>query len=96
MRDAGRRVPLLDSRPDIMGFEWLWEAFVALNSCRAAGMTVGEIPWTAVQRYAEVARMDEEETWMLHGVIRHMDMVFLKHHSEQHKAHGPSPHARHS
>ena len=61
------------------GFVWLWEAFNALSSCRAIGMSVGPIPWTAIQQYADVHGFTEDETYMLHNVVRHADDIFLKH-----------------
>jgi hypothetical protein len=85
MADAGMHVPAIEQRPSLSGFEWLWEAFVELSSCRQTGMGVGAIPWTAVQRYVEVMRYTSEEAWLAHGVVRHLDDVFIKHHAEQQK-----------
>jgi len=76
-------VPALEGRPNTTGFEWLWEAFVVLSSCRQSGMGIGPIPWTAIQRYAEVHGFDEEETWLVHGVTRHLDDIFIRHHNEK-------------
>ena len=78
MLDAGRAVPALEDRPTATGFVWLWEAFIDLGTCRQVGMAAGPIPWTAIQRYAEVNRFGEDETWMLHGVVRHLDSLWLK------------------
>lgn len=76
-------MPAIRNRPSITGYEWLWEAYLDLSTCRAIGMGAGPIPWTAVQRYAEVDQLGTEETRMLHGVIRHMDDVWLKHYNEK-------------
>ena len=75
MRDAGMDVPTLDRRTSVTGLEWLWAAFYDLTSCRSIGMEAGPIPWTAIQHYAEAHRLDEEETYTLHAVVRHMDEV---------------------
>jgi hypothetical protein len=83
MFDAGMKVPAIEHRPTLIGYEWLWEAFLDLNTCRQNGMGVGSIPWTAVQKYAEVMRFDDEETWVLHGVIKHLDELFIKHHTDK-------------
>ena len=79
MAAAGMEVPALDNRPVTIGLNWLWEAFMDLTTCRPIGMGVGPIPWTAIQTYAESERLDPEETWTLHQVIRHMDQVYLEH-----------------
>lgn len=85
MADAGRDVPLLDQRASLVGYWWLWEAFHSLTTCRMIGMSYGPIPWTAVQHYAEAERMSNEETYMLHAVIRHMDAKFLAFQDEKSK-----------
>lgn len=83
MHAAGKQVPAIERRPTLTGWGWLWEAFWTLNTCRPIGMTVGPIPWTAVQRYAEVEGLGLEETDMLHQTIRHMDEALLAHHREK-------------
>ena len=85
MAAAGMHVPALEARPSIVGYRWLWEAFNALDSCRVNAMSVGRIPWTAVQQYAEAHKLDEEETWTLHEVIQHLDSLFISHHAEKQK-----------
>ncbi|MFN2199972.1 MAG: hypothetical protein ACK2UO_02140 [Caldilineaceae bacterium] len=79
MAAAGMIVPAIESRPSLVGFGWLWEAYQALSTCRAIGMSVGPIPWSAVQLYADAHRLSEEEAWLLHRVVRHMDEVYLDH-----------------
>ena len=85
MADAGRDVPLLEQRTSLTGYWWLWEAFHALTTCRMIGMSYGPIPWTAIQQYAEAERMTDEETYMLHAVIRSMDGRFLHYQDEKSK-----------
>jgi len=79
MAAAGMDVPALDKRPVMIGLSWLWEAFMDLTTCRAIGMSIGPIPWTAIQTYAESERLTPEETWTLHQVTRHLDHVYLEH-----------------
>lgn len=83
MQDAGMEIPALDNRPSITGFEWLWEAFLELNTCRETGMGIGSIPWTASQNYAEALRMNDEEAWLMHKVVRHLDGLFVDHYSKK-------------
>lgn len=77
MADAGMPVPAIENRPSVIGFEWLWEAFVVLGSCRVNGFELGSIPWTAVEMYAHSLMLDEEEKWLLHGVVSYLDQVFI-------------------
>jgi hypothetical protein len=79
MADAGRVVPALDDAPNIVGFEWLWEAFHQLATERVNGFSVGVIPWSSVQYWAQVNRLSEDETYVLHEVIRHLDQIFIDH-----------------
>lgn len=82
MHDAGKDVPAIRDRPNPVGYEWLWQAFNDLNTCRTYGMGPGPIPWTAIEQYAQSHRMDVEDTWMLHRVIRHLDSVWLECHAK--------------
>lgn len=83
MHDAGKVVPAIRDRPSPRGFEWLWQAFTDLNSCRAYGMSPGPIPWTAIQQYAESNSMGVDDTWLLHRVIRAVDNVWLDQRTQQ-------------
>ena len=86
MYDAGKTVPAIENRPSLTGWGWLWDAFWELNTCRSIGMAAGPIPWTAVQRYAEVEELHREEAYLLHQVIRYLDDKLLAHQREQVKA----------
>jgi hypothetical protein len=55
------------------GNEWLWDAFVTLNTCRSSGMDAGQIPWTAADRYAERHDIDLSLLW---AVIHKTDTAF--------------------
>lgn len=79
------------NRPSLLGYEWLWAAFVALGSCRQIGMGLGPIPWTATQRYAEVMRLSTDEAFLLHWVIPVVDAVLLEH--QHQKTEKPRPKA---
>lgn len=83
MKRAGKDVPALDRRPVIIGYEWLWEGFHDLSTCRAGGMGLMPIPWLATQRYAEVMGLDADETFLLHTVVRAMDSKYREHAHKQ-------------
>jgi hypothetical protein len=85
MQDAGMEVPALERRQSITGYEWLWDAYWELDTCRQTGMSVGPIPWTAIQQYAEAEMLNADETYMLHTVIRSMDKKFKAYLDEQTK-----------
>lgn len=85
MRDAGKDVPALDRRKAIVGYQWLWQAFHDLTTCRAGGMGIYPIPWTATQRYAEVTQLSRHDTYLLHVVIKAMDEKYREHCAKQEK-----------
>lgn len=61
-----------------MGLEFYFRAFIDLTTCRGSGWTVGPIPWSEVQAYADAYDLDEEEADTLHYHIAQMDAAFLK------------------
>lgn len=67
-------------------FEWVYEAFWDLTGSRQTGMTVGPIPFEAVDRYADRYRIDDFEEF--HRLIRAMDSAFLEHHNKKTARHG--------
>lgn len=69
--------------PEVIGFEWYWDAYSDLTTCRHVGMAEGAIPWTAIQHYAEAHRLGVEDTWMLHQVIRSVDSGQLNEKAEE-------------
>jgi len=70
-------VPWLE-RPHIEGRdEWYMEAFCDLSTCRAIGMDVGPIPWTAIVQYVEQEQI--EDGLAFKWVIRAMDGAYLGH-----------------
>ena len=49
------------------------EAWHDLGTCRAVGMAIGSIPWTAIVAWADFHELDREATMLLIRVIRHLD-----------------------
>lgn len=75
---AGKaRVKSLDDRPAVFpGNEWLFDAFMSLDTCRMVGMEAGPIPWTAADAYARRLRMDDDGMALLWGVIHRADTAY--------------------
>jgi hypothetical protein len=64
-----------------IGLELYYEAFWELGSCRAFGMSLGPIPWTAIQDYARAFDLDEKQREDLVYYVRVMDLEYLKFHA---------------
>jgi hypothetical protein len=65
---------ILDARPEIDDCaEDILRCWHDLESCRAIGMVVGPIPWTAVIEWARLHRLDRRATMLLADVIRYLD-----------------------
>jgi hypothetical protein len=73
---GGFPVPQLEERPSVTGFQWLWEAFIHLSSCRDIGMVAGPIPWTAIHTYAEYLELSKLDEYILSEVIMSLDAVW--------------------
>lgn len=55
-----------------------YDAFFELDSCRTYVETVPmQIPWTAIQMYADVNFESETIKFELHYIIRAMDRLFI-------------------
>lgn len=68
--------PWLD-KPTMKGRDaWYLEAFGELSTCRAIGMDVGPIPWSAIVQYVDRQRIEAD--WEFNTVIRSMDSEYLK------------------
>lgn len=84
--DAGRPFKPWDNRPQVPPhLLWVWEAFGQLQSCRPVGMGLGQIPWTAINKWVtakEVADAERFET-----LIRAMDNEVLRSHRERKEGH---------
>ncbi len=58
---------------------WIYNAFQELTTCRINMMSVGAIPWTAINDYARRYNIDEEDFERFCALIRSMDEAFLIH-----------------
>lgn len=67
----------------MMGLELYYEAFMDLNSCRASGFGMGQIPWLAIFDYAVANGFSEEQTEDLLQHIRVMDHAYMDHHNKK-------------
>lgn len=77
---AGRDVPAFLKRPDLEpGLDFYMVAFNELSTCRQMGMSVGPIPWDAVQAYADSFGLDDETADTLLRMVRALDAAFLAH-----------------
>lgn len=61
------------------GLHPVYNAWVALDSCRNIGFGVGPIPWTAIEDYACRMGIDGDEKEDMHYLIRMLDGVYLDH-----------------
>lgn len=55
-----------------------WTAFSYLSSCRLVGMAIGEIPWTAIDAYAERHRLEPDVRDLFELVMHRMDAVYME------------------
>jgi hypothetical protein len=85
MQDSGMSVPILENIPDITGYEWVFEAFTDLTTCRSIGMGIGPIPWTAVQTYVETMGLCPYDAFFFHAMIKEMDNQFIKFTAERNR-----------
>lgn len=58
-------------------------AFYDLQTCRPAGMSLGSIPWTAINEYARAKGIEDAERF--ERLIRAMDAAFLETHYAERK-----------
>ena len=81
MVDEGMKVPAIDAKPSIVGFAWLWEAYINLTTCRSGGgMGPGTISWLAVNEYATINEFNNHERYVLHHVVQHLEAKLQKFH----------------
>lgn len=59
------------------GLEVYFEAWMQMDSCRQVGMSIGPIPWTAIEQYAKAMDLDDQQTARMHRLLRAMDRVYL-------------------
>jgi len=60
---------------------WFLEAFGELSTCRAIGMDLGALPWTAIVQYVDRQKIEAEADFIL--MMRMLDSAFLKFVSDQ-------------
>lgn len=72
----GRKTALRDQPTIFPGNEWLFDAFMALDTCRDIGMQAGPIPWTACDAYARRHRFGDHGMGLLWAVIHRADTAF--------------------
>ena len=80
-QDGFRRIPeAIKNAPELLpGLEFYYDTFWELDSCRQQGMSLGPIPWTAIQKFGEVMKLDEETLDDLHYFIRSLDNKYRLH-----------------
>lgn len=70
-----------DNAPQLpAALEWVWDAYHTLSASRQLGMTVGPIPFEAVDRYAARYEIDGEDFDDFLAMISAIDAVYLGHH----------------
>jgi hypothetical protein len=74
--------PLRDC-PDVDYLEWVYLAFMELSTCRAMGLTLGPIPWTAIRDYANELELVEYSRELLFSAIRGLDRVLLEYYGSK-------------
>ena len=70
-----------DIEPDIGPFEFYFDAFRELSSCRTSGMAVGPIPFTAIVAYSTLYSLEDFDEFRY--VIRRMDDFFISEESKK-------------
>lgn len=72
-----------DIEPNVSGLRYYLEAFYELSSCRAFGMTLGPIPFTAILEYSKIFNEEDFEEFLY--LMRVMDREYMKLSSEDSK-----------
>lgn len=79
-------MPCVANRPDLFGhLSFEWSAFRALSTDRAAGMGIGPVPWSSIDRFARRYRIEGEEFDRFADLIQAMDTAYVAYHAK------PSP-----
>lgn len=77
-----------DEEPDIGPFDFYFDAFQELSSCRVNSMGLGPIPFTASIQYSSLYEIEDQEDF--HYLIRTMDNALLSLESKKSKSKGAS------
>jgi hypothetical protein len=86
----GRIVPqAIANKPTLQaGNDLYLQAFYDLDSERQIGMSVGRIPWSAIEHYATLIELDYHQRYSLHRLIVSMDRAHLNRIAEKMKPKG--------
>ena len=66
----------------MLGLELYYDAFWELSTCRATGLALGPIPWSAIKDYAVTFGLDEAQEEDLFYLVRAVDNAFLSYHAK--------------
>ncbi|MCK5016808.1 MAG: hypothetical protein KAS32_07010 [Candidatus Peribacteraceae bacterium] len=82
-----RKIPdkILNAPELLLGLEFYYIAFMALNTTRHLGFSPGPISYFAIEDYAARQKLDENEIEILHHHMQCMDQAFLKYHNKKHE-----------
>lgn len=71
--------PKIANAPELtLGLELYLEGFLDLSSCRSVGMSLGPIPWTAMDRYCEVEGIADETRDDFIYLVKGLDVYYLE------------------
>lgn len=84
---AGQPIPeKIRNAPTLgKGLEIFYNAFIELNSCRSIGMDMGEIPWVAIAKYAEVHEFEGEQRDDLFYFAQALDSAYISYRQSRSK-----------
>lgn len=70
----------IQNAPELaLGLYLYWGAFWDLDTCRPTGDgVVHPIPWYAIEHWAVVNELDQDQHESLHYIIRQLDNAFIK------------------
>ena len=57
---------------------FIFQAFWELDTCRSLGFGIGPIPWTAINKYADVHGLEQDLIEPFTEVIRRMDTAYIE------------------
>lgn len=77
-----------DLEPDVHGFEFYFDAFRELSTCRPGGLDLQAIPFTAIVEYSRIYETGDLDEFIY--VIRLMDNIFLELNEEEKKRGKPN------
>ena len=69
-----------------MSHDLILKAFSDLSTCRNVGMSLGQIPWTAINEYSEVNNFEGGAKKILIECILFLDSEYLKEINKESKA----------